>query len=83
MNHAAELLNNIEQQAHHQDSQAVHSIAHQFKSVAKSVGALQLSEVAFKLESATDDGDWVLIKNYIDDLNQKYQDVVSYVQQRY
>lgn len=83
VNHAAELLNNIEQQAHHQDSQAVHSIAHQFKSVAKSVGALQLSEVAFKLESATDDGDWVLIKNYIDDLNQKYQDVVSYVQQRY
>lgn len=83
VSHAAELLNNIEQQAHHQDSQSVHSIAHQFKSVAKSVGALQLSEVAFKLERATDDGDWALIQTYIDDLNQKYQDVVGYVQQRY
>ena len=83
VSHAAELLNNIEQQAHHQDSQAVHSIAHQFKSVAKSVGALQLSEVAFKLECAIDDGDWPLIQSYITDLNQKYQDVVSYVQQRY
>ncbi len=83
VSHAAELLDNIEQQAHHQQSQAVHSIAHQFKSVAKSVGALQLSEVAFKLERASEDGDWALIRNYIDDLNQKYQDVVSYVQQRY
>jgi signal transduction histidine kinase/CheY-like chemotaxis protein/HPt (histidine-containing phosphotransfer) domain-containing protein len=83
VSHAAELLDSIEQQAHHQQGQAVHSIAHQFKSVAKSVGALQLSEVAFKLERASEDGDWVLIRNYIDDLNQKYQDVVSYVQQRY
>lgn len=83
VSHAAELLDNIEQQAHHQQSQAVHSIAHQFKSVAKSVGALQISEVAFKLERASEEGDWALIQTYIDDLNQKYQDVVSYVQQRY
>lgn len=83
VSHAAELLNNIEQQAHHQHSQAVHSIAHQFKSVAKSVGALQLSEVAFRLERASEEGDWTVIQNYIDDLNQKYQDVVNYVQQRY
>jgi signal transduction histidine kinase/CheY-like chemotaxis protein/HPt (histidine-containing phosphotransfer) domain-containing protein len=83
VSHAAELLDNIEQQAHHQQIQAVHSIAHQFKSVAKSVGALQLSEVAFKLERASEQGDWALIQNYIDDLNKKYQDVVSYVQQRY
>jgi signal transduction histidine kinase/CheY-like chemotaxis protein/HPt (histidine-containing phosphotransfer) domain-containing protein len=83
VNHAAELLDNIEQQAHHQQSQAVYSIAHQFKSVAKSVGALQLSEVAFKLEKASEEGDWELIQNYIDDLNQKYHDVVAYVQQRY
>jgi len=83
VNHAAELLDTIEQQAHHQQSQAVHSIAHQFKSVAKSVGALQLSEVAFKLERASEEGDWALVRDYIDDLNQKYQDVVSYVQQRY
>jgi HPt (histidine-containing phosphotransfer) domain-containing protein len=61
----------------------VHSIAHQFKSVAKSVGALQLSEVAFKLEKATEEGDWSLVNEYIDDLKHKYQDVVSYVQQRY
>jgi len=83
VSHAAELLDNIEQQAHHQQIQAVHSIAHQFKSVAKSVGALQLSEVAFKLERASEQGDWTLIQNYINDLNKKYQDVVSYVQQRY
>ncbi|MBU2178974.1 MAG: response regulator [Gammaproteobacteria bacterium] len=83
VSHAAELLDNIEQQAHHMQSQAVHSIAHQFKSVAKSVGALQLSEVAFKLEKATEEGDWSLVNEYIDDLKHKYQDVVSYVQQRY
>jgi len=83
VSHAAELLGNIEQQAQHQQNQAVHAIAHQLKSVAKSVGALQLSEVAYKLERASEENDWAVIRNYIDDLNQKYQDVVSYVQQRY
>jgi signal transduction histidine kinase/CheY-like chemotaxis protein/HPt (histidine-containing phosphotransfer) domain-containing protein len=81
--HAAELLSNMTTAVQNQDRSTVRSVAHQFKSVAKSVGALGLSSDALKLEKAAEESDWPVINEYIRLMQEKYQDVVSYVKQRY
>ena len=81
--HAAELLSNMATAVQNQDRSTVRSVAHQFKSVAKSVGALGLSDDALKLEKAAEESDWPVINEYIRLMQEKYQDVVSYVKQRY
>ncbi|HEY0921206.1 hybrid sensor histidine kinase/response regulator [Rheinheimera pacifica] len=81
--HAAELLSNMATAVQNQDRSTVRSVAHQFKSVAKSVGALGLSDDALKLEKAAEESDWPVINEYIRLMQEKYQDVVSYVRQRY
>jgi len=81
--HAAELLTNLNNSAEQQDRSTARSIAHQFKSVAKSVGALSLSADALKLEKATEESDWSVINEYIRQMQEKYQEVLSYVKQRY
>ena len=81
--HAAELLQNAHSAAQNLDRSAVRSIAHQFKSVAKSVGALTLSAESLKLEKAAEESDWSVINEFIRLMREKYQDVVNYVKQRY
>lgn len=81
--HAAELLSNLNISAAQLDRSTTRSIAHQFKSVAKSVGALGLSNDALKLEKAAEENDWSVINEYIRQMQEKYQEVVSYVKQRY
>jgi signal transduction histidine kinase/CheY-like chemotaxis protein/HPt (histidine-containing phosphotransfer) domain-containing protein len=81
--HAAELLTNLSNSAEQQDRSTTRSIAHQFKSVAKSVGALGLSNDALKLEKAAEENDWSVINEYIRQMQEKYQEVVAYVEQRY
>ena len=81
--HAAELLSNMATAVQNQDRSTVRSLAHQFKSVAKSVGALSLADKALKLEKAAEESDWAVINEYIRLVQDKYQDVVSYVKQRY
>uniref|UniRef100_A0A486XJK6 Sensory/regulatory protein RpfC n=1 Tax=Rheinheimera sp. BAL341 TaxID=1708203 RepID=A0A486XJK6_9GAMM len=81
--HAAELLSNMTAGAEDQDRSTVRSIAHQFKSVAKSVGALSLASDALKLEKAAEASDWPVINEYIRLMQDKYQDVVNFVKQRY
>ncbi|WNO62035.1 hybrid sensor histidine kinase/response regulator [Rheinheimera sp. MMS21-TC3] len=79
----AELFQQLEQSSQQQDRSLVRSVAHQLKSSAKSMGALSLTDQALKLEKAAEQSDWVVINEYIRILEQKYQEVVSYVQQRY
>ena len=79
----AELLQQLAQSSQQQDRSLVRSVAHQLKSSAKSMGALSLTDQALKLEKAAEQSDWVVINEYIRILSQKYQEVVSYVQQRY
>ncbi|MCS4308061.1 signal transduction histidine kinase/CheY-like chemotaxis protein/HPt (histidine-containing phosphotransfer) domain-containing protein [Rheinheimera pacifica] len=81
--HGAELLSNMAIAVQNQDRSTVRSLAHQFKSVAKSVGALGLADEALKLEKAAEESDWAVINEYIRLVQDKYQDVVSYVKQRY
>ncbi|CAM3724131.1 ATP-binding protein [Rheinheimera salexigens] len=80
---SAELLQQLQQHSQQQDRSLVCSIGHQLKASAKSVGALTLTEQAAKLEKAAEQSDWSVINETIRTLEQKYQDVVSYVQQRY
>lgn len=81
--HAAELLSNMVTAVQNQDRSTMRSIAHQFKSVAKSVGALGLSGEAVKLEKAAEESDWPVINEYIRLMQEKYKDVVNYIKQRY
>jgi len=81
--HAAELLSKMSTGVHNQERSTVRSAAHQFKSAAKSVGALALAEQAVKLEKAAEESDWPVINEHIRLMQEKYQDVVSYVKQRY
>lgn len=81
--HGAELLSNMAIAVQNQDRSTVRSLAHQFKSVAKSVGALSLADEALKLEKAAEESDWAVINEYVRLVQDKYQDVVSYVKQRY
>jgi signal transduction histidine kinase/CheY-like chemotaxis protein/HPt (histidine-containing phosphotransfer) domain-containing protein len=81
--HAAELLSNVTQSAESQDRSNVRSVAHQFKSVAKSIGALNISKQALKLEKAAEESDWSVINEYIRLMHEQYQEVVNYVKQRY
>ncbi len=81
--HGKELLSGLTTHAQAQDRSAVRAVAHQFKSVAKSVGALSLSAEALKLEQAAENSDWSVINEYVRLMQEKYQDVVNYVRQRY
>ncbi|KKO47335.1 histidine kinase [Arsukibacterium ikkense] len=81
--HAKELLTDLTTQAKAQNRSGARAIAHQFKSVAKSVGAVSLAAEALKLEQAAENSDWSVINEYVRVMQEKYQDVVSYVRQRY
>lgn len=81
--HAAELFSSMTQSAQNQDRSNVRSVAHQFKSAAKSIGALNISKQALKLEKAAEESDWSVINEYIRLMQEQYQEVVNYVKQRY
>ncbi|WP_333608093.1 hybrid sensor histidine kinase/response regulator [Arsukibacterium sp.] len=81
--HAAELLAALQSHASAEERPGVRSIAHQFKSAAKSVGALSISKAALKLEKAAEISDWSVIKEQIRVMQDLYQEVVNYVRQRY
>lgn len=89
--HAGELLVQLQQVVQAHQCKQCRSLAHQLKSVAKSVGALKLSELALSLEQLSDDqshddatgdsqGQSQMLLN---ELLHSYQQVVSYVRQRY
>ena len=50
---------------------------HALKSTAKMIGALQLSDMAKKMEQAGKDGDIDYIKNHYDALIEEYEKVVA------
>ncbi len=81
--HAADLLSNLAAHVDKQDRSGVRSVAHQLKAVTKSIGALSLSAQALKLEKAAEESDWSVINECIRLIQEQYQDVVSYVTQRY
>ena len=81
--HAADLLATLATHLESNDRSGVRAVAHQLKSVAKSIGALSLSEQALSLETAAENSDWSVIKEYSRVIQEKYQDVVNYVKQRY
>lgn len=83
VNHAAGLLSQIEQNIQLQDRNGIHTVAHQLKSAAKSVGALHLTETALQLEQGSENTDFDSLAQLALELRQRYQDVVAYVQQRY
>lgn len=83
VNHAAGLLAQIEQNIQLQDRNGIHTVAHQLKSAAKSVGALQLTETALVLEQGSENAGFDDLAQLAQQLKQRYQDVVAYVQQRY
>lgn len=81
--HGAELQQEIHEAAQQQDRAKLHALAHQLKSVAKSVGALAMSALALKLEHEADQGDWHDLDDLVAQLEQRYQDVARYVTERY
>lgn len=83
VNHGAELLSSLDMRSASQERGAIHSLAHQLKSVAKSVGALELSGQALKLEKVVDEGEWPQVNELIRQIRQQYNEVVSYVRERY
>lgn len=83
VSHAADLLAKIEQNIQLQDRNGLHTTAHQLKSSAKSVGALQLTDIAQQLEQGSESADLEHLSQRALELRQRYQDVVAYVQQRY
>ena len=83
VNHGAELLSSLDMRSSSQERGAIHSLAHQLKSVAKSVGALELSGLALKLEKVVDEGEWDQVQDLIRQIRQQYNQVVAYVRERY
>ncbi|WP_254795400.1 hybrid sensor histidine kinase/response regulator [Arsukibacterium indicum] len=81
--HGKELLTQLTTEAQAQNRSGVRAVTHQFKSVAKSIGALSLSAEALKLEQAAEQSDWSVINEYVRLMTDKYQDIVNYVRQRY
>ena len=77
------LLRQLDIGSQQQERSSVRSVAHQFKSMAKSVGALALAEQSLKLEKAAEESDWAVIQEDIRLLKEKFQDVVAYIRQRY
>ncbi|ALZ76086.1 ATP-binding protein [Rheinheimera sp. F8] len=83
VSHAADLLMQLKDARQLQQADVCRSLAHQLKSMAKSVGALALSELAFQLEQRAEQPYWPELSALADGLQQSYQQVVVYVQERY
>jgi len=85
--HAADLLTQLQQAVTHQDSAQCRSLAHQLKSMAKSVGALSLSELALLLEQKTEQDNagtvWQESEQLSVELEQSFLQVTAYVRDRY
>ncbi len=81
--HAGQLLTELQQALQGQQPAQCLSLAHQLKSMAKSVGALTLSELAWQLEQQTEQQQWAELTALGQALQQSYQQVVAYVRQRY
>lgn len=83
VSHAADLLAQLHDAQQAQQAEQCRSLAHQLKSMAKSVGALVLSELALQLEQQSEQPDWPALGPLTDALQHSYQQVVMYVQERY
>ena len=83
VNHGGQLLQSIHQHAQNQAAEEMNQLLHQLKAVGKSVGALSLAEAAQKLENSTRQRHWPTILAELDVLEDAYQQVVSFIQQRY
>ncbi|HSG53355.1 MAG TPA: ATP-binding protein, partial [Rheinheimera sp.] len=70
--HAADLMANLREHAKAQDRSHVRSVAHQFKAVATSVGALEIARHAVNLEKAAEESDWAVINEYIRQITDEY-----------
>ena len=77
------MLRQLDVGSQQQERSVVRSVAHQFKSMSKSVGALALAEQSLKPEKAAEESDWAVIQEDIRLLKEKFQDVVAYIRQRY
>lgn len=83
VNHAADLVAQLENALQTQQVDVCRNIAHQLKSMAKSVGALALSELALQLEQQCEEPQWAQVSAVATALQQSYQQVVAYVTERY
>ena len=81
--HGADLMTNMQEHATAQDRSHVRSVAHQYKAVATSIGALELARQAANLEKAAEESDWAVINEYIRQMTEEYQLVVDFIKQRY
>jgi len=81
--HGADLMANLHEHATANDRSHVRSVAHQYKAVATSIGALELSRHAVNLEKAAEESDWAVINEYIRQMTEEYQLVVDFIKQRY
>lgn len=85
--HADELMQQLQQSVKQHDIAQCRSLSHQLKSMAKSVGALQLSELALKLEQKADEDSSAEaledLQQLYTELLQSFTQVTDYVQHRY
>lgn len=81
--HGADLLKELQNASETQDRKRLHGLAHQLKSVAKSVGAIELSAQALLLEQQAEQAQWTEIHDLFAELALRYQDVAKFVTQHY
>lgn len=85
--HADQLMQQLQQSVQQQDIAQCRSLSHQLKSMAKSVGALTLSELALKLEQKADEDSSAAaledLQQLYTELLQSFTQVTDYVQHRY
>lgn len=83
---AGDLLTQLQQALNMAQTDQCRSLAHQLKSMAKSVGALTLSELALRLEQATDSDNVAgsaQLSELLSELQRSFQQVTAYVAERY
>lgn len=76
---AGPILNQIEQQTNHQNRRELRSLAHQMKAMAKSIGAIPLSELALSLEKSAESADWSSLKLQTSKIFEEYQRLGKYL----
>ncbi|WP_228613926.1 ATP-binding protein [Alkalimonas sp.] len=77
------LLNTLETALQERERSLARQQTHQLKAMAKSVGALTMTEYALQLEEACADKDWSSLQEHFRQLQTEFRNVENYVRQRY
>lgn len=80
---ASKLIHQLNSAKELRDRSALRHQTHQLKAMAKSVGAMAMADCAVHLEEASEEKDWSVVQEYCQQLHKRFNEVKSYVQQRY